>query len=137
MAELSSSQIGHDEEISFYVRYEYHGKRRTTPLFLSHSTLSTLSVENFTFNVVQWIPFLASQLGITWYLSAVDGEDDIDLNNDRFLKVIMDIAKRSDKMYLNVYESVIPFTSMSSPPAKVSRSSWLYSRLNNGLVEVK
>ena len=35
----------------------------------------------------------------------------------------MDIAKRSDKMYLNVYENATPFTSTSSPPAKVSRSS--------------
>ena len=64
MAELSGSQVGHDEEISFYVRYEYHGKRRTTPLFLNHSTLSTLSVGDFTFNVVQGIPVLASQLGL-------------------------------------------------------------------------
>ena len=105
------------------MRYEYHGKRRTTPLFLNHSTLSTLSVEDFTFNVIQGIPFLASQLGITLRLSAVDGEDDVDLNNNRFLKVIMDIAKRSDKVYLNVYESATPFASTSSPPAKVSRSS--------------
>ena len=35
----------------------------------------------------------------------------------------MDIAKRSDKMYLNVYESATPFMSMSSSTAKVSRSS--------------
>ena len=80
-------------------------------------------MEDFTFNVVQRIPFLASQLGITWRLSAVDGEDYVDLNNNRFLKVIMDIAKRSDEMYLNVYESTTPFTSTSSPPAKISRSS--------------
>ena len=64
------------------------------PLFLNHSTLSTLSAEDFTFNVVQGIPFLASQLGITWRPSAVDGEDDVDLNNNRFLKVMMDIAKK-------------------------------------------
>ena len=85
--------------------------------------MSTLSVENFTFNVIQGLPFFASQLGITWRLSAVDGEDDVDLNNNRFLKVIMDIAKSSDKVYLNVYESATPFASTSSPPAKVSRSS--------------
>ena len=60
-------------------------------------------MEDFTFSVVQGIRFLASQLGITWRLSAVDGEDNADLNNNRFLKVIMDIANRSDKMYLNVY----------------------------------
>ena len=80
-------------------------------------------MEDFTFNVVQGIPFLASRLGITWRLSPVHGEDDVDLNNNRFLKVIMDIAKRSDKIYLNVYESATPFTSTSSPPAKVSRLS--------------
>ena len=80
-------------------------------------------MDDFTFNVVQGIPFLASQLGVTWCLFAVNREDNIDLNNNRFLKVIMNIAKRSDKMYLNVYESATPFTSTSSSPAKVSRSS--------------
>ena len=82
-----------------------------------------MSVEDFTFNVVQGMFFSASQLGVTWCLSAVNREDDVDLNNNRFLKVIMDIAKRSDKMYLNVYESATPSMPTSSSPAKVSRSS--------------
>ena len=90
---LSSSKVGHNEEIRFYVRYEYHGKRRATPLFLNHCILATLSVEDFTFDVIQGIPFLVSQLGITCRLSSVDGEDDIDLNSIRFLKVIMILQK--------------------------------------------
>ena len=80
-------------------------------------------MEDFTFNVVQGMSFSASQLGVTCCLSAVNREDDVDLNNNRFLKVIMDIAKRSDKMYLNVYESATLSTSTSSSPTKVSRSS--------------
>ena len=120
MAVLSSSQVEHDGRDQLLREVPIPRQKKNNPLFLCHSTLS---VKDFTFNVVQGIPFLASQLGITWRLSAVDGEDDVDLNNNRFLKVIMDIAKKSDKMYLNVYESATPFTSTSSPPAKVSRSS--------------
>ena len=54
------------------------------------------------------IPHLSSQKGVNWRLLAQDGEDDVDLVNRKYLKNIMHIAKKHDKVILNVYESATP-----------------------------
>ena len=38
------------EEICFYIRYDYKGKRRTKPLYMSLEALVVLNYEEFKFN---------------------------------------------------------------------------------------
>ena len=38
----------------------------------------------------------------------IDGEGDVDLVNGKYLKIIMGIAKKYDKVIMNVYESATP-----------------------------
>ena len=97
-----------DNELDFYVQYECRGRRRTTPMFLPTSMLAEMSLEVFRFNIVNGIPYLKSQKGVSWRLSAQDGKDDVDLVNGKYLKNIMRIAKKHDKVILNVYESATP-----------------------------
>ena len=97
-----------DKEFSFHVCYECRGSRRTTPMFLPTSTLAEMSFEDFHFNIVNGTSYFKLQKGVNWRLSALDGEDDVDLVKGKYLKIIMDIAKKHDKVILNVYESVMP-----------------------------
>ena len=64
-----------DNELNFYVHYECCGIRRTTPMFLPTSMLAEMSLEVFRFNIANGIPYLKSQKGVNWRLSAQDGED--------------------------------------------------------------
>ena len=97
-----------DNEFNFYVCYECRGSRRTIPMFLPRSMLAEMSLEVFRFHIVNGIPYLKSQKGVNWRLSAQDGEDDVDLVSGKYLKNIIHIAKKHDKDILNVYESSTP-----------------------------
>ena len=75
------------KDLSFHVRYKCRESRRTTPMF--RNELRRVSFQY-------------------WRLSSQDREDDVDLVNGKYLKIIMDVAKKHDKMILNVYESATP-----------------------------
>ena len=97
-----------DDEICFYIRYDYKGSKRTKPLYLSMDTLGNLSHDEFKYNVIQGIPYLASSPSSTWRLSLQDGEDFVDINNRKYMSLIRKVASRSDKVILNVEESSTP-----------------------------
>ena len=62
---------------------------------------------NTTFNI-QGMPYLASSSSSTWRLSLQDGEDFVDINNRKYISLIRKVASRSDKVILNVEESLTP-----------------------------
>ena len=67
-------------------------------MFLPTSMLTEMSLEEFCFNIVNGIPYIRSLKGVNWRLSAIDGEDDVDLVNGIYFKIIVDIAKKHDKV---------------------------------------
>ena len=72
------------------------------------SMLAEMSLEEFCFHIVNGISYLKSQKGLNWRLSAPDGEGDVDLVNGKYLKIIMDIAKKHDQVIMIVYENATP-----------------------------
>ena len=46
------------EEICFYIRYDYEGKRRTKPLYMSLQALVALNYQEFKYNIVKSVPYL-------------------------------------------------------------------------------
>ena len=72
------------EEICFYIRYDYKGKRRTKPLYMSLEALVVLNYEEFKFNIVQSVPYLEACKS-SWQLSIQDEDDMADLDNKKFV----------------------------------------------------
>ena len=95
------------EEICFYIRYDYKGKRRTKPLYMSLEALAALNYEEFKYSIVKSVPYLEACQS-SWRLSLQDEDDMVDLDTKKFLSLIKNVASKSDKVIINIEESFTP-----------------------------